>query len=339
MSNNTTIKDIAKIAKVSYSTVSRSLNDSPLVSESTKQKVVKLANQLHFEFNANARGLILNKSNAIALVLSDQFLELNFISYNDLLLKSYLDIFDKKNIDLILIKQKDLLSSKNRIIQYINSKKIDGLIFLVEKPSDETLSFLNEINFPSIFVYYATNTKLKNFNVVYNDYYKGGMMLASHLIKKGHTKFTIICFNEYHKEFSLRTEGFISEVKKIGGFINKLSCDLKYESAKKCCEDNISSIIKTTAVFGINDIIALGAMRALLDYKINIPKDIAIVGYDDSQLSKCCNPSLTTIHLNREEMVKLCIDNLLRQIREKDNNIKYVEEIVLDPILIERDST
>jgi LacI family transcriptional regulator len=339
MSKNITIKDIGKIANVSYSTVSRSLNDSPLVSEITKNKVIKIAKELHFEFNANARGLILSKSNTVALVLSDKFPYLDNNSYQGLLLKSYIDLFDIKGIDLILLKQKDFNNNKNNVIQHIKSKKIDGLIFFVENLNSETLSFVKEMNFPVIFVHYPPSPNLNDFNIIYSDHYKGGVLVADHLIKKGHTKFTLICNNEYHKEFSLRENGFCDEIKRHGGIINKLKCDLNYFSAITCCQENIESIKKTTALFAINDQVALGALKSLSDIKMQIPSDIAVVGFDNSEFSQYSNPPLTTIHLNREQMVQSCIENLINQINAKYKRIIHKEKIILDPILIERESS
>jgi LacI family transcriptional regulator len=339
MSKNITIKDIGKIANVSYSTVSRSLNDSPLVSEITKNNVIKIAKELNFEFNANARGLILSKSNTVALVLSDKFPYLDNNSYQGLLLKSYIDIFDIKGIDLILLKQKDFNNNKNNVIQHIKSKKIDGLIFFVENINSETLSFVKEMNFPVIFVHYPPTPKLNNFNVIYSDYYKGGRLLAAHLLKKNHIKFTIVCNDEYNEEYHLREKGFCDEIQKHGGTINKLSCQLNFISAVECCEENIESITKTTALFGINDQIALGAMKALSEHKIKIPDDIALVGYDNSELSKYSSPSLTTINLNRDQMVQSCIENLMSQIKNLDKKVKPNEKIILEPLLIERASS
>ncbi|MCY1152408.1 MAG: LacI family DNA-binding transcriptional regulator [Sphaerochaetaceae bacterium] len=339
MSDNITIKDIAKLAKVSYSTVSRSLNDSPLVSEITKNKVIKIAKDLNFEFNANARGLILSKSNAIALVLSNKFSYLDTNSYQGLLLKSYLDIIDKKGFDLILLKQQDFINTNNIVIQHIKSKKIDGLIFLVENPNKETLSIINKLKFPVIFVHYPPTPELKNFNIIYSDYYKGGRLLADHLLKKNHIKFTILCNDKYNEEYYLREKGFCDEIKRHGGIINKLSCELNFFSAVECCEENIESITKTTALFGINDQIALAAMKVLSEHEIKIPNDIAIVGYDNSELSMYSSPSLTTINLNRDQMVQSCIENLIIQIKNANKKVIPNEIIILDPLLMERASS
>lgn len=341
MANNVTIKDIAVIAGVSYSTVSRCLNDSPLVSEKTKKKVNEIANDLDFEFNANARGLITSKANAVGIVLPEGFSQVNVNAYHGLLLNSLRNSLEKRDVDLIITYQTNHFTNQNNILRLVNRKKVDGLILLIEDPNDETLNFLKKREFPSVFVHYPPTRKIDDFDVVYTDHYTGGILVAKHLLSKGHTNFTVMCVREYHKEFKLREQGFCDEVKKNGGTINKLITDLDYWSAKKCCEDNLDSILKTSAIFGLNDLIALGAMRALKNNQINIPKDISLVGYDNSEFSEYANPSLTTIHQPREELAVFSLERLFSQINiEFENeNVKLKKKISIEPVLIERDSS
>lgn len=341
MANNVTIKDIAALAGVSYSTVSRCLNDSPLVSEKTKKKVNEIANDLDFEFNANARGLITSKANAVGIVLPEGFSQVNVNAYHGLLLNSLRNSLEKRDVDLIVTYQTNHFTNHNNIIRLVNRKKIDGLILLIEDPTDETLSFIKQRDFPSVFVHYPPTSKIDNYDVIYTDHYTGGVLVAQHLLSKGHKSFTVIGVSEYHKEFNLREQGFCDEINKNGGTLNKLSSLLDYWSAKKCCEDNMDSILKTTALFGLNDLISLGAMRALKNKKIDIPKDIAIVGYDNSEFSEYSNPSLTTIHQPREELAIFSLERLFAQINNEfeNENIKMKKKISIEPVLIERDSS
>jgi len=342
MSNNVTIKDIAAIAGVSYSTVSRCLNNSPLVSENTRIKVNAIAKKLDFEFNANARGLITSRANAVGIVLPEGFSQVNVNAYHGLLLNSLRNSLEKKDVDLIVSYQTNHFTKQNNIIRLVNRKKIDGLLFLIEEPSEETLSFIKSRDFPSVFVHYPPSQKNEDFDTVYTDHFYGGQIVAKHLLKKGHKKFTVITVKEYHQEFKLREEGFCQEVLKNGGTINYLQTSFDYWNAKICCERNLDSILKTSAIFGLNDLIALGAMRALNDNLINIPSDIAIIGYDNSEFSEYSNPSLTTIHQPREELARLSIERLFEQINnfsKHNNNVLRKKKISIKPTLVERSST
>jgi len=341
MANNVTIKDIAALAGVSYSTVSRCLNDSPLVSDNTKKKVNEIAKNLDFEFNANARGLITSTANAVGIVLPEGFSQVNVNAYHGLLLNSLRNSLEKRDVDLIVTYQTNHFTNQNNIIRLVNRKKIDGLILLIEDPSLETISFIESRDFPSVFVHYPPSKKIDDFDVVYTDHFVGGQIVAKHLFEKGHKDFTVFSVEDYHKEFKLREEGFCQEVYKRGGTINNLKTKLDYWSAKKSCEDNMASIKNTTAIFGLNDLIALGVMRELKNENISIPSDIAIVGYDNSEFSEYSNPSLTTIHQPREELALFSLERLFSQInKEFDNeNIKLKKKISIQPVLIERDST
>ncbi|MGD1822289.1 MAG: LacI family DNA-binding transcriptional regulator [Pleomorphochaeta sp.] len=338
MSNNITIKDIAAIAGVSYSTVSRCLNDSPLVSEKTKYKVNKIAKELDFEFNANARGLITSKANTIAIVLPEGFSKINISAYHNILLNSLRTNLEKRDVDLIVTYQINHYTNHNNIIRLINRKKIDGLILLIEDPNEETIDFIKNRDVPSVFVHYPPIEKTENFDIVYTDHYEGGKIVAKHLLKKGHKHFTVLAVDDYHKEFKLRETAFCDEIIKNGGTINKLFCSLDYWSGKECVESNIDSILKTTAIFGLNDLIALGAMRALNKLNVKIPHDISIVGYDNSEFSEYANPSLTTIHQPREELALFAVDKLFRQINN-EGSLDNTNKISIKPVLIERDST
>ncbi len=341
MSKNLTIKDIAEIANVSYSTVSRCLNDSPLVSDKTKEKVNKIAKEYNFQFNANARGLITSKANAIGIVLPEGFSQVSINAYHGLLLNSLRNALEEKDVDLIVTYQNNHFTKENNIVRLVNRRKIDGLILLIESPSDETLNFIRKRNFPAVFLHYPPIRKLEDFQAVYTDHYSGGALVAKHLISKGHSNFTVICVEQEHIEFRLRESGFCDTVIKNGGTINKLSCDLDYWSAKKCCENNFDSIMKTTALFGSNDLIALGAMRVMKNNKVNIPNQIAVVGYDNSEFSEYANPSLTTIHQPREKLALYSIEKLFESIDNFDNiKINDIDKkIKINPILIQRDSS
>ncbi len=338
MSKNLTIKDIAAIAGVSYSTVSRCLNDSPLVSEKTKEKVNQIAKEYGFEFNANARGLITSKANSVGIVLPEGYSQVNINAYHGLLINSIRNGLEERDVDLIITYQNNHFTNDNNIIRLVNRKKIDGLILLLENPSDETLNFLKRRNFPSVFVHYPPTKKLDNFSTIYTDHYSGGELVAKHLLSKGHINFTVISVEEFHIEFDLREKGFCDTILKHGGTINKLSCSLDYWSAKKCCENNFDSILKTTAIFGLNDLIALGAMRVIKNNKINIPNEISIVGYDNSEFSQYSNPSITTIHQPREKIAKYSI-NTLFEIMNNENENPKINTIKIDPLLIQRDSS
>lgn len=336
-----TTKDIAKLANVSQSTVSRCLNDSPMISKKTKKRVLKIAQENGFQFNAHARSLSANKTYTVGVILPESLFgfggEMHFRSWQNELIES----LEKMEFDVMVSFFENRFTKQNNIKRLLAAKKVDGLIILEPAIDDETISILESTAIPFVFCKYVPPFyKTKDVDFICVDQFKGGYIAADHLIKQGHKN--IICISADHigGEFELRTDGL-----KAAFHDNKLSYnedmllygETTFESGYQVIKDNTELLRDITAIFAQNDLMALGAISALKELGINVPKDVAVVGFDDIELCTYYKPYLTTVHQPTKEIAAVTCKRLIEKLKSSDSNVK--QKLEISPTLIIRESS
>lgn len=285
-----TIKDIAKIANVSHTTVSRALNDSPFINIETKIRIKEIAAGLNYVPNYNAKSLVLDKSYNIALFFSTinkgtsaSFFYETVGGVNSIIKENYNLVV--RGID----DYKDFLS--------INSKRFDGIILMSQSESDNAfIHYILEKKIPLV----VLNREVEEKSIVniLSAEKKGAYDAGIYLVENGHNNIGIIEGKKGFKSTIDRKNGFlkamvenkiqINEEYMVSGEYNIQS---GYEAMKKLLE--LSKI--PTAVFCSNDDMAVGAMRAIIETGRRVPEDISIIGFDDSEYCNYVTPALTTI--------------------------------------------
>lgn len=331
-----TIKDVAKSAGVSYSTVSRALNDSPLIPEKTKTHVQEIAKQMGFVFNENARSLITKKSHCIAVVLPEHFESINVNVYHSRLLSTIREEMERHGFDLLLTYQTNHYDQTNSIQRLVTQNRIDGVLFLAEDPLKITLSVLKESELPAVFVHYPPSSRIDGFDCVYSDNRRGGEIAASYLLSKGYRDFLVIGSEEYHREFELRKEGFLSILEKEHVDATTFNTTTDFFQASEFAMAHLDIFHKGLSVFATNDLMALGIISALEKTGYRIPEDIAVMGYDDSEFCEYSSPPLSTIHQAREDIAFVSCRCLLSRMEEGK---RKVIRKGIEPMLVVRSST
>jgi LacI family transcriptional regulator len=335
-----TIKDIAEIAGVSFSTVSRCLNDSPNVSAATKQKVLKISKELGFAFNANARSLVNSESKTIGVVLPKNYRDINVNVYHNLLINVLQSKIEEKGYDLLVTYENNKMTGRNNIVRLVSMNKVDGLVLLLENKDDETLAFLKKTNIPVVYAHFPPERKDDDKDIIFTDHFYGGQLVGYNYVSKGLKKFLVIEVIEHHLEFEQRDRGFCDVVLKEGGSVVRLSSNSTFESAHEVVKNNIDKFKDIEGVFCMNDLMALGAMRALQDAGYIIPDDILMTGYDDSEFSHYSKPKLTSIHQPKEDLAYLIGERLFLLINKKKRNEEISpKRISIQPIFMERESS
>ncbi|MCM3791343.1 LacI family transcriptional regulator [Domibacillus indicus] len=335
-----TTKDLAKLANVSQSTVSRSLNDSPMIPEKTKKRIKKIAEEHGFQFNSHARSLAANKTYTIGVILPetlfDSRVDTHFKSWQNELLES----LERLEFDVIISFFQNRFTKKNNIKRLIAAKKIDGLIILEPSLDDETINVLEKTDVPFVFCKYIPPFyQAKEVDFVCVDQFKGGYIATEHLIKLGHQKILCISANNVGGEFELRTEGF-----KAALINNNIQYDEEmliygnetFQSGYELILNHLEKVKDVTAIFAQNDLMALGAIQALKESGFNVPQDIAVVGFDDIDLCTCYKPYLTTVHQPTKEIAALTCKRLIEKIESTEPVAKLKLEI--SPSLVIRES-
>ncbi|MFW2489781.1 LacI family DNA-binding transcriptional regulator [Clostridium chromiireducens] len=331
------IKDIAKLAQVGVSTVSRVLNNHPDVKESTRQKIVEIIKESNYIPNNSARILKQNNTKNIGILVKGVFNP--FFSQMTNVIGNIIN----ENGYTMIVRQNDynIYQEVDTLIAFIKEKRLQGVICLGGNFIDITDDSFKEINVPIVLT--SVNTVSKQGKEYYSsigiDNIKSAYDATIYLINKGHKNIALILGEANDMGVSLwRLEGYKKALEEKGiGVDNSLVVSGGY-SSKGAYKETIELLKQRkdiTAIFALSDIMAMGAAKAILDSGLRIPKDISIVGFDGMDESEYYNPSLTTVKQPQKLMAKMSIDILISQINGKEGN----KHILLDTKLIERDST
>jgi LacI family transcriptional regulator len=325
-----TIKDIAKMANVSHTTVSRALNDSPFINEETKRKIVEIANELNYVPNYNARSLVLNRSYNIGLFFSTIHKGTSSVFFHEVVDGASGVI--RGNYNLVIRGIDDC-----KDFNYVSKKRFDGIILVSQSESDNAFIY-DTINKQIPLIVLNREIEASNIINIVSSEKEGAYEATSFLIKNGHTDIAII-------EGKL---GFKSSVDRKAGFINALidnnmqikneyfiAGNYDIESGFSAMEKLLSLSKIPTAVFCSNDDMAVGAMKAIQKAGLRVPEDISIIGFDDSIFCNYVTPALTTVRKLSRKISVVGGEKLLEILN--DSHISG-EKIYIDTELIVRDS-
>ena len=339
-SSQVTIKDIAAIAGVSFSTVSRCLNDSSLVSDVTKRKVTRIAADMGFEFNASARGLITSKIGTVGIVLPENYTAINVNVYHGMLMNHLRTSLERADVDLLVTYQKNHFTGGNNINRMVTRKKIDGLILLTENISREILEFLDERRIPFVCSHYPPAPNVRDQDVIYTDHIAGGRLVAEHMMARGRRSFILMAVEEPHLEFQHREQGFCEAVAAAGFPVKRLVSDSTFDSARNCLLENRDVLAGCDAIFALNDLMGFGVLKSLKELGCRVPDDFAVVGYDDTEYGQYYTPSLSSIHQPREELAVLSCDRLFFQMQKQREGAPVMKKLIsIQPVLMARESS
>jgi len=325
-----TIKDIAKLANVSHTTVSRALNNSPYINEETKNKIKALAKELHYVPNYNAKSLVLLKSYVIGVFFSSISDGTTDTFFHEII----------KGINKVIDKEYNLVIRGIDDYKYFNQidkTNFDGIIVVSQrKTDDEFIEAVIEKEIPIVVINRHIET-VDLVNIMSNDA-QGVYEAVDYFIKNNHKKIAIIGGNTEFESSVYRKDGYIRALKDnniplceeymISG---KYNLESGYENMKKLIvlED------RPTAVFCANDDIAVGAMKAVFESGLNVPNDISIIGFDDSNFCKYVTPTLTSVKKDSLALSQYGGINLLNLIKNREVN---KEKVYIESKLILRDS-
>ena len=334
---NPTSRDIADIAGVSQATVSRALRNSPLVRPETRERIQKIARELNYFVNRNAAGLRTHQSNTIALLMFDETggdaAQINpfFLSMLGYITTCAADLgYD------VLVSMQQLTNDWH--IEYQASHRADGLILLGYGDYvsyREKLDALADAN--TRFIIYGAFAADQPGLSLGCDNVKGGRIATDHLLGLGRRRIAILGdTSQRHPEFALRRDGYAAALQEAGiepDSTLELMADNTEHDAYQAMRACLDSGIEFDGLFAVTDVLAIGALRALVDAGRRVPDDVSIVGFDDLPRAAYVNPPLTTIRQNIREAGEGLVRTIVGLIEGDD-----VESSRLDPKLIVRQS-
>jgi len=335
-----TIKDIARIAGVSHSTVSRSLNDSSLISEKTKQKIKQIAQELNFAFNSSAQGLSTRRTGTIGIIYPELFDNFGNSLYLGLLLQGLRHGLERASLDSIGSFPANHHTGESNIRKLISRRKIDGLLVIHPEVPEEDWEYISSSGIPFVVLHFKPRSfDYSWMNYLFTDHVYGGYMATRLLTDSGCR--TIFCLREDSREiqFIERTEGYMraleeSDISFDPEMIKEGDCS--FEFGYNTIMNNKQKLTGIDGIFAEADLVAIGAIEALKELGVRIPEDIRVVGYDDTELGKYFRPKLTTIHQPREEHARLACGRLIQMINGDDT--APIMQKILKPLVIYRET-
>jgi LacI family transcriptional regulator len=334
MHTKITIKDIARKANVSHTTVSRALNDKSRIKNETKERILSIAKELNYRPNFIARSLVMRRTKTLGLVITtianpfytelSQGIEATAIGlgYNIILCSTNYD-----------------LAAEKKYIDMLRSKGVDGIIFTSAHMGDPNILALAEEGFPIILVNRRTYHPMVREKVDYVgvDNIHGGFLAVEHLIKLGHKRIGVIGGSSESSVGFERLEGgkkalaaygldVISDYFLEGDFLKGSG----YQGGKKFLQMREPP----TAIFATNDYMALGTYQAIVEEGVRIPEEVALIGFNDIEFTSMKGVELTTVGQKKYEMGALAAKTLVERV--EGAKLGPPMEIILEPEVIIR---
>lgn len=329
-----TIKDIARLAGVTHSTVSRSLNDSPLVSRETKERIQKIAAEQGYSPNTFARRLVTRKSHTLGVF----FLSRDEIQFMENFGTQFLDGIaqrsNEKGYDLLFFTMTRDRSSEKSYMRLCREKHVEGVIFIGMTSDDPHLDEIALSEIPVCVIDYPVGPRV---GYVTSDNDKGVRLALDHLHALGHRDIGFLGGPEVSSVAMIREATYRTwmESRGLEGLVQVWRGNFTKASGTLQGAEVLSARRRPTALLAANDFMALGVLKACRDRGVRVPGDLSLVGYDNAAAGEYTDPGLTTVAQNAFSMGASAVDFLVASI----SGASPASTIRIDPDLVVREST
>lgn len=320
-----TLKDVAKEAGVSFITVSRVVNNSGYVRKETREKILKVIRKLNYQPLASARKLKSLKSNVISIIVSD--IKSNFFAN---IIESAEDIITKNNMDIMIFNSKFSCELEEKFLNLSVANRAEGIILTKFGRSRKTINnILTKNKIPMVIL--ESYLEDVNADFVIHQNFRGSYILTEHLIKEhNHKKIGAISVQIEDKSDVDRLNGY-----KQALIDNNIKFDENLVLYGKATPENGYNLTKSLisqnkgmeALVCLSTVFAIGAIKALRDLKIEVPRDLALVAFDEYDINTVVNPTLTSLKRVDRQFGEKAANLLLKRIKEKKVSKKSVIEI------------
>lgn len=283
-----TMEDLASLAGVSTITVSRALRDSPLVTEKTREKVRRIAEEQGYRLNISARNLRMRRSYSVAVVV-----EMTPVKGRPMSDPYPLELLGGITQELTTSGYSVVLTSR-QLLDTAPVQGADGLILLGQGSHGEAVKVLQKAGLP--LVVWGAQQAGTSYIVVGSDNRTGGASVAAHFVGQGRKQLVFLGDTD-HAEVEQRCAGFIDALGDQAEVLVVRPRAFTFEAGF----DSMAALLKPGAprfdgVFAASDLLAMGAIRALAEHQLRVPDDVSVVGYDDTPGAASFVPPLTSVH-------------------------------------------
>ena len=331
-----TLEEVAQLAGVSRSTVSRVINDHPGVRPETRERVWQAIRKSSYQPHAVARSLVTNRTQIIGMIIPEAVTTLFTDPFFPLLLRGATEACNAHRYQLLLSLFDDPAGQEEMYQSILRSGYLDGVILASASLDDPLIPNLLRDRIPFVSVGRHPNGRVHYVDV---DNISGARMAVEHLIRLGHQRIAIITGRLDMAHGQDRLEGYRQALKAHRIPMEEeliVEGDYTENSGMVAMQQLLSN--SPSAVFIASDMMAIGALKALRQAGWQVPQDIALVGFDDIPIASAIEPALTTVRQPIERMGSMAVEVLLSVLERSSEEEALAHRIILPPELVIRTS-
>ncbi|WP_421902616.1 substrate-binding domain-containing protein [Maridesulfovibrio sp.] len=327
-----TIKDVAKLAGVSTSTVSHVLNRTRFVSDEKRELVEQAVEELNYRPSSIARSLKVQQTRTLGMLVTASRNPFFAEVVHGVERRCY-----ERGYTLFLCNTEGDIGRMEANLDALEEKRVDGLLLLCSEVNDEIINLIEAERSVPIVVF-DWGPESANVDRIYDNSLSGARLATKYLIAKGHTNIGCIVGPQDRRSAKERLEGYRQAMEETGLPVGDewivegdYDCEGGVEAMRYLAElDEMPS-----AVFVCNDMMAIGVLSEAARLGINVPQDLSVIGYDNVYISRFTAPALTTIHQPKKEIAARAVDTLIDRLSSKRSKGLQIK---VEPTLVERES-
>ena len=328
---NVTIKDVAKAAGVSYSTVSRALTGSPEISEETRSRILQICKEMNYTVNTVARSMVKKSTKLLGLIIP---------SVNNPFMSELAYHIDRqaraRGYNIILCNSSRDPEQERELFELMIGRQVDGILLSPAgmESYEKLYTYLSRI--PTVFI--GENLREMPESYVSVDNFRGAQMGVEYLYKLGHREILYFGRRRGSTTHQLRAEGYAAACEHYG--LTPHYCNNSFSSSSikygyQLAKQLFSQELRYTAIFAATDTNALGIMQAAEEVNIRIPGDLSLLGFDNIRDASLPRIGLSTIEQPKKMLASVAVETLLDKIQNDRDGYSHR---ILSPALVERSS-
>ncbi|UII75376.1 LacI family transcriptional regulator [Flagellimonas sp. HMM57] len=336
MQKKVTIKDIAKELGITPSAVSKALSNHPRISNSTKASVIEMASKLNYQPNNLASALRKGKSNIVGVIVPRA--NSNFFSN---VVERMEEVLNKKGYDVFITQSNESFIKECQNIDALLRTRVDGIIASLSIETKNLGYYKKIITSKVPLVMFDRVEDKLDVSYVGIDDRQSSHLVVEHLADQGYKRIAHIGGHGHIGIYKNRINGFIDALGRSGLQIHKeliVECGLTVDDGRKAMIELLNMPERPDAIYAAGDYAALGAMQVIQEYGIDIPREIAVVGFSDEPFTSLVSPSISTVGQHNAKIGRLAAEAFLRQMEKPVKNLD-LNKTVLKPELIVRASS
>ncbi|GAA4238360.1 LacI family DNA-binding transcriptional regulator [Postechiella marina] len=332
----TTIKDIANVLGITPSAVSKALNNHPRISEKTKADVIQVAENLNYQPNHLASALRKGKSNLVGVIIP----RANSHFFSSIIEKME-DVLNKEGYNVIISQSNESYKKECRSIDALLYTQVDGIIASMANETIK-LNYYEKIKSQNIpLILFDRGENDLNVDYIGIDDYKSSQIVIEHLVQQGCKRIAHIGGFSHTRIYKNRIRGYRDSLKKFDLPIEDdliTESNLRIEDGRRIMKQLLELPNRPDAVYAASDYAALGALQTMQSMNINVPNEIALVGFSNESFTSLVTPSISSIEQHSSKIGELTAKTFLKRINNPNEKVS-LNKMILDAELIVRDSS